>query len=318
MLARLGDQEQAINIVMIETVARQNNGNLAGILWMVAAMGVFAIEDALVKAAAAHLPVAEVLVLFGLGGACLFAVTAAIGQESVFGADILSRPMRVRACFEVTARLFYVLALALTPLSATTAILQATPIVVVLGAAFLFGEKVGWRRWVAILVGLVGVLVVLRPGAESFSALSVLAVIGMLGFAGRDLASRAAPRSIATSVLGFYGFVAIVLAGLLYALLWERREFVVPDRSAAVLLSAAVVCGVLAYGALMKAMRTGAVSAVTPFRYTRLLFGISLGILAFGERLDLPMIVGSLIIVLAGIIILKPPAGLRRSGRRSE
>jgi drug/metabolite transporter (DMT)-like permease len=236
----------------------------------------------------------------------------------VFGADILSRPMRVRACFEVTARLFYVLALALTPLSATTAILQATPIVVVLGAAFLFGEKVGWRRWVAILVGLVGVLVVLRPGAESFSALSVLAVIGMLGFAGRDLASRAAPRSIATSVLGFYGFVAIVLAGLLYALLWERREFVVPDRSAAVLLSAAVVCGVLAYGALMKAMRTGAVSAVTPFRYTRLLFGISLGVLAFGERLDLPMTSGSLIIVLAGIIILKPPAGLRRSGRRSE
>ena len=109
---------------MTETVARQNNGNLAGILWMVAAMGVFAIEDALVKAAAAHLPVAEVLVLFGLGGACLFAVAAAIGREPVFGADILSRPMRVRACFEVTARLFYVLALALTPLSATTAILQ--------------------------------------------------------------------------------------------------------------------------------------------------------------------------------------------------
>lgn len=307
-------------MLMSEIPARQINANFAGILWMVAAMGVFAVEDALVKAAAAHLPVAEVLVIFGGGGILLFAVWAIARQEPLFGADILSRPMRVRACFEVTARLFYVLALALTPLSATTAILQATPIVVVLGAALLFGENVGWRRWVNILVGLIGVLVVLRPGAESFSALSVLALIGMLGFAGRDLASRAAPRSIATSVLGFYGFVAIVLAGILYALLWERRMFVVPDRPAAIFLLAAVVCGVLAYAALMKAMRTGAVSVVTPFRYTRLLFGIVLGVLAFGERLDLPMIIGSLIIVLAGIFIMKPPAtsGFRRSGRQPE
>jgi drug/metabolite transporter (DMT)-like permease len=307
-------------MLMTEAAARQTNANLAGILWMVAAMGVFAVEDALVKAAAARLPVAEVLVLFGVGGILLFAALAIARQEPLFGAAVLSRPMRVRACFEVTARLFYVLALALTPLSATTAILQATPIVVVLGAAFLFGEKVGWRRWAAILVGLIGVLVVLRPGAESFSALSVLALIGMLGFAGRDLASRAAPRSIATSVLGFYGFVAIVLAGMLYALLWERREFIVPDRPATAFLSAAVVCGVLAYGALMKAMRTGAVSVVTPFRYTRLLFGVALGVLAFGEQLDLPMIVGSLIIVLAGIIIMRPSAtaGVLRPGRQPE
>lgn len=288
-----------------EIAAAESKVNLVGSLWMVAAMALFALEDAMVKATAARLPVGEVLVLFGLGGAILFAGTAMMRGEMLFGADVVSRPMRVRACFEVTARLFYVLALALTPLSATTAILQATPIVVVLGAVFLFKEDVGWRRWAAILIGLAGVLIVLRPGAESFSALSVLALIGMLGFAGRDLASRAAPRSVATSVLGFYGFAAIVLAGILYALLWERSRFVVADPAATALLSTAIVCGVLAYSALMKAMRTGAVSVVTPFRYTRLLFGVALGVLVFGEQIDLPTAVGSLVIVLAGIAILK-------------
>lgn len=295
-----------------DIATRESNADLHGILWMVAAMGVFAVEDALVKAAAVRLPVAEVLVLFGLGGVVLFAVGAVVRREPLFGADVASGAMLVRACFEVTARLFFVLALALTPLSATTAILQATPIVVVLGAALLFGEAVGWRRWTAIIVGLIGVLVVLRPGAESFSPLSGLALIGMFGFAGRDLASRAAPRSISTSVLGLYGFAVIVLAGVLYAAIWERRDFTMPDLSAAGLLSGAVVCGVLAYGALMKAMRTGAVSAVTPFRYTRLLFGLALGVLVFDEKLDAAMIIGALVIVLSGIAVLKPPSASAR------
>lgn len=291
---------------MTEITAGKINENLGGSLFMVAAMALFAVEDAAIKAASAQLPVAQVLILFGLGGAVLFAVAARLRREPILTAAVLSGPMRVRACFEVTARLSYVLALALTPLSATTAILQATPIVVVLGAAILFREAVSWQRWAAILVGLAGVLIVLRPGAESFSPLSILALIGMLGFAGRDLASRAAPRSIATSVLGVYGFAAVVLAGIIYALLWERQAFILPDISASLILSAGVACGVLAYAALMKAMRTGAVSVVTPFRYSRLLFGVALGVLAFGERLDPPTIVGSVIIVLAGIIILKP------------
>lgn len=305
-------------MIVTEAAARENRANLAGSLWMVAAMAIFSVEDATVKAASAHLPIAEVLVLFGLGGAVLFAI-AAIGRgEPLFGPGVLSRTMRIRACFEVTARLFYVLALALTPLSATTVILQATPIVVVLGAALIFREHVGWLRWLAILIGLAGVLIVLRPGAESFSVLSILALIGMLGFAGRDLASRAAPRSVTTSVLGLYGFAAIVVAGIAYALLWERKAFIMPDAASTLFLSTGVGCGVLAYAALMKAMRTGAVSVVTPFRYTRLLFGVALGVLAFGEQLDLATLIGSFVIVLAGIVILKPSArtGLPRPAKK--
>ena len=69
--------------------------------------------------------------------------------------------------------------------------------------------------------------------------------------------------------------------------------------------------GVFAYSSLMKAMRTGEVSAVTPYRYTRLLFGLSLGVLLFGETLDMPMIIGCLLVVLSGLSLLLP--GFRRS-----
>ena len=98
------------------------------------------------------------------------------------------------------------LAIALTPLSSATAILQATPIIVVLGAMAFFGETVGWRRWCAIVIGLIGVAIILRHGADDFSPLSILAVLGTLGFAGRDLASRAAPATLTTSlgVIGLY------------------------------------------------------------------------------------------------------------------
>jgi len=277
--------------------------NVLGSLWMIAAMAAFALEDAFVKQAARDLPVSEVLILFGLGGTIAFWGLAGVRREPVFQSDVLATVMKVRFCFELVGRLFYILALALTPLSSTTAILQATPIFVVLGAALLFGETVGWRRWTAIFVGLIGVLIVLRPTGDSFTLLSLLAVVGTLGFSGRDLASRAAPAPLSTSVLGFYGFVTIVIAGVIFAF-WEQAEMVFPPLHTLAALAAAVAFGVIAYSALMKAMRTGEVATVTPFRYTRLLFGVLLGVLWFDESVDIQMLVGCGVIVGSGLFIL--------------
>lgn len=277
--------------------------DLIGSLWMVAAMACFAVEDSFIKAASANLPIAQVLVMFGLGGAIVFAIAARLNGEPLFVPDVLSRPMRLRVLFEITGRLFYTLAIALTPLSVATVILQATPLVVVATAALIFGETVGWRRWSAIFIGLLGVVIIVQPGAEGFSALSILAVLGMLGFAGRDLASRAAPRTISIALLGLYGFLAIMAAGALVAL-WQGTRFVGPDTQTMLVMAGAVLTGSAAYACLMKAMRTGAVSAVTPFRYTRLLFGIALGILVFGETLTLPMVIGSALILTSGLFIL--------------
>ncbi|WP_170751948.1 DMT family transporter [Ruegeria lacuscaerulensis] len=288
---------------MTRHIQTDPRSNLIGSAWMIAAMALFALEDALIKAASAAIPIWQVLVLFGAGGAVIYAVVALLRGTRLFQADVLSRPMKVRAVFEILGRLFYVLAIALTPLSSATVILQATPLVVVAGAALVFGETVGWRRWSAILIGLVGVVIIIQPTGDSFSALSILAVLGMLGFAGRDLASRAAPASLGTEVLGFYGFLCIIIAGLAYRF-WEGTPMQPLSPQVSLHMTGAVIMGVMAYAALMKAMRTGEVSSVTPFRYSRLLFGIGLGVVMFGERLDQTMWIGSALIVASGLYIL--------------
>ena len=265
-------------------------------------MAIFAIEDAFIKTASETLPVGQILIIFGLGGALVFVCLARLNKEPLFSRDVVSRPMRIRVIFEVTGRLFYTLAISLIPLSAATVILQATPLVVVAGAALVFGERVGWRRWTAILIGLVGVVVIVQPGTDSFSLLSILAIIGMFGFAGRDLASRAAPASLSTLILGLYGFLSIVIAGVVFSV-WQSAPFVQPTIETCFYLLGAVLAGVTAYSFLMKAMRTGEVSAVTPFRYTRLLFGISLGVILFDEQLSLSMLAGSGLIVISGLFI---------------
>jgi len=292
-------------------IKADGNANLIGSLWMIAAMAVFAIEDALIKAVSATLPMGQILIIFGGFGAAIFALIARSKGQSLRNPDVLSKPMRIRAGFEITGRLFYFLALAMIPLSAATVILQATPLVVVAGAAIVFGEQVGWRRWTAIFIGLAGVLIIIQPGSDGFSALSILAVIGMLGFAGRDLASRAAPASLSATVLGFYGFLAVVVAGVAFAL-WDQAPFVRPDSQTAATLLGAILAGVAAYTCLMTAMRTGDVSAVTPFRYTRLIFGIALGVILFGERISTAMVIGSALIVTSGLFILWQSKRARR------
>ncbi len=276
--------------------------NLQGIAWMVLAMAAFAVEDALVKRAARELPIAQVLMMFGAGGALVFAAAGLRHGVPLWHPDVRSRTMGIRAVFELTGRLFYALAIALTPLSSATAILQATPVLVVLGARIFFQERVGWRRWCAVVVGLAGVLIVLRPASSDFSWLSLLTVVGVIGFAGRDLASRAVPATLDTRHLGFYGFVTVVVAGALYAP-WEGRPFVLPGGAAALVLAAACAVGAGAYAALMKAMRTGDIATVTPFRYTRLLFGVGLGALAFDERVGPQMALGCGVILAAGLLI---------------
>ena len=269
---------------------------------MVAAMAGFAIEDMFLKSAARHMPVGEVITLFGLGGMLAFILLARRQGEPAFSAAMLSRPMLVRSGFEVTGRLFYSLAIALTPLSIASAILQATPLVVVAGAAVLFGETVGLRRWLAIIAGFVGVMLIIRPGLAGFDVLSLLTVIGLIGFAGRDLATRAAPPALSNMQLGVAGFAMLTLAGVIILLV--NGEYRMPDATGLGLTLCATLFGVVAYNALTTAMRTGEVSAVTPFRYTRLLFALILGATIFGERPDALTLLGSVIVVASGIYVL--------------
>lgn len=267
---------------------------------MVLAMAAFAAEDALFKATTSSYPPGLSLIVFGTMGLGLFAALSLWRGERIWHPAILSRPLLLRSAAEIGGRLFFALALALTPLASTSAILQATPLAVTLGAALIFGERVGWRRWVAVAVGFAGVLVVLRPGLDAFQPASVFAVLGMLGFAARDLATRASPAAMSMPQLGSLGFAMLVLAGGILALAGGEGP-VLPDGAGLLRLTGAALFGTLAYGALTLAVRSGELSFVSPFRYARLIFAVILAVLIFGERPDAMTLLGGAVIVGSGI-----------------
>ena len=275
---------------------------LRGSLLMVLAMGAFALEDVIIKSVAAAMPTGQVLILFGLGGMAVFAGVARAQGSALWHPGFCTRPLIWRAVAEVSGRLFFTLAIVLAPLSLASAILQATPLVVTAGAVVFFGERVGWRRWLAIVAGFAGVMMILRPGMSGFEATSLLAVAGMLGFAGRDLATRAAPRTMSNAQLGLFGFAMLAIAGGI-ALAWTGGA-VWPTGPQTLARCATVTIGVLAYMALTGAMRLGELSVVAPFRYTRLVFAMVLGVVVFQEQPDLMTLLGSAVVVGSGVFTL--------------
>ncbi|WP_043871506.1 DMT family transporter [Celeribacter indicus] len=269
---------------------------------MVLAMACFALEDMAVKRIAETLPVGELLVLFGLGGMAVFAALTRARGERLLHPAMLSRVMLLRAVFEVAGRLFFTLSLALAALSTTSAILQATPLVVAAAGVAFFGERVTPGRWAIIALGFAGVLLVIRPGLDGFTPLSMLALLGMFGFAGRDLATRAAPPILSFAQLGITGFAALVVAGALVSP--SGDAWLMPSPAALGWLGFAMAVGVLAYTALTLAMRMGEISVVAPFRYIRLLFAMILAALVFGERPDAAELLGAAVIVGSGVLLL--------------
>ena len=273
--------------------------NLRAISLMVLSMAGFAIEDMLIKIIALEMPTGQFLILIGAGGALIFTAMSRRQGQAVLSADFLRPSIIIRNLGEVIGTLGFVTALVLTPLSSASAILQATPLAVTLGAALFLGEAVGWRRWSAILIGFCGVIAVIRPGLDGFEPASLFAVLGVIGLATRDVATRAAPARISSAVLSAHGFAMLVPAGAL--LLCISGGATAPSALGYGLLLAALAIGVSAYYALTVAMRLGDVAVVTPFRYVRLVFALAIGVTVFNEQPDAWTLIGAAIIILSGL-----------------
>jgi drug/metabolite transporter (DMT)-like permease len=284
--------------------------NLRGSLFMVLSMCAFAGEDAFLKYAFSEIPRGMAFTAFGLIALTICALLSLRAGEAVFPRAFLSRGLLLRSAIELIGRLFFTLSLAFVSLSLTSTILQATPLVVTLGAALLFAEKVGPRRWIAMLIGFAGVLLILRPTPGMFDPLVILPVIGMLGFAGRDLATRASPPHVSGRQLGTLGFIVVTAAGLV---MWafDPRLPMAPAPAAWGAVVVAGIFGTVAYNSLTIAMRSGEISVVAPFRYTRLLVALVIAYVAFGERPDALTLIGGALIVATGIFTLV------RSGRKA-
>ena len=277
----------------------QSRDNLRGIGLMVIAMVGFTAADSFVKAASYDLPVGQILLLVGVFGGLIFALLTRAKGNAILARDFFLFPVMLRNASEILGTLCYITALSKIDLSTASAIIQATPLAVTFGAVILLKERVHWRRWSAILVGFVGVLIILRPGGSSFDMASIWAVIGMFGLAMRDLATRLVPRDLPTLRLSTYGISMLIPAGLfLMALGQTPQQMSLMNWGQIISL---VILSVAGYWAITAAMRIGDVSVVAPFRYTRILFALIVGAIVFGERPDMWTLVGVAITIAAGL-----------------
>ncbi|MFV0300300.1 MAG: DMT family transporter [Paracoccus sp. (in: a-proteobacteria)] len=291
------------------------NGNARAAGLMVLGMALFAVEDLFLKLLSARLPVPQLLAMFGMIGAAMFSLVLRLRGGRFWTRDLLLWPVAARTLGELVGGFCFVLALSMTSLSSTSAILQTLPLALVLGAGLFLGEPVGWRRWVSVLLGFLGVLMVLRPGGETFHPASILALVGVAGLALRDLVTRMIPAHVRSDQLSAAAYAGFVPLGAVLTVA-GGQGIVVPDGRETLQLLCAVLIGGSGYAAMVAATRTGQAAVIAPFRYARLVFALLLAALVLGERPDGWMLAGAGLIAVSGGYAMWREARLRRQPAR--
>ncbi|MBB4064563.1 DMT family transporter [Gellertiella hungarica] len=288
--------------------------NSQGALYMALSMAGFASNDALIKAISHDVSVGQIMLIRGaMTSVLVFLISWRMGALRPL--TVMARPtVGMRVFFEIAAGIVFLSALGNIPLANITSILQSLPLAVTLGAALFLKEPVGWRRWLAIVAGFAGVLIIMRPGPEGFTTASLLAVACVFLAAGRDLSTKRVPPEIPSLMLTTVTVVCLTLTGgLLMPWLggWKPLTLAVVMH-----LAAASVFSLVGYQFVIAAMRTGEISFIAPFRYTALLVAFTWGYLFFGEKIDLLTGIGIGIVVASGLYTFHREA--RRNGRLAQ
>lgn len=266
---------------------------------MAVAMSAFTMNDAITKTVTSEMNFGEVILLRGMVAIVLIAALAYHQRAIRPLRTLMMTPVALRVAGEVGGTLSFLAAIAHLPLANTAAIFQALPLAITLGAAVIFGEPVGWRRWLAIVAGFVGVLIIVRPGLEGFNQFSLLALVAVVFCAVRDLATKRIPADIPSLFITLLTTITVTTAGAL--VLFPLGGWTPPSNGSLALLALAAVLLLIGYQCVIMALRVGDISAVAPFRYSALLWALLLGYLVFGDVPDALMITGASIIVLSGL-----------------
>lgn len=289
--------------------------NLRGALYMTLSMAAFTLNDACVKLVAETVPLFQVIFLRGLGTTILLAIFVHMttGLRPEFPRR--DRPLIAgRTLAEILAMVTFTLALTNMAIANATAILAALPLVVTLGAALVFGDKVGWRRLSAICVGFVGVLLIVQPGTDGFNIWSLLVLLSVLVITARDLFTRAFSPAVPTMTVAVLTAASVCAVGGVLSLFtpWVALDL----REAGLIVAAAVlIIGGYVFGIMV--MRVGEVGFVSPFRYTSLVFALILGLVVFDEFPNSLALMGGVIVVGTGIFTLLRERMVARANRRT-
>ncbi|MFY9247008.1 MAG: DMT family transporter [Roseicyclus sp.] len=289
--------------------------NLRGALFMTLSMAAFTLNDACVKLVAETVPLFQVIFLRGLGTTILLAIFVQMTTGLRPSWPRRDRPLIAgRTLAEIAAMVTFTLALTNMAIANATAILAALPLVGTLGAALVFGDKVGWRRLSAICIGFVGVMLIVQPGTDGFNIWSLLVLLSVLVITARDLFTRAFSPAVPTMTVAVLTAGAVCLVGGVLSLF---TPWVALDLREAALIAAAAVLIIGGYVFGIMVMRVGEVGFVSPFRYTSLIFALILGLVVFDEFPNALALIGGVIVVSTGIFTLLRERMVARASRRS-
>jgi drug/metabolite transporter (DMT)-like permease len=296
--------------------------NLIGILAIVASQVCFIVNDSLMKLAASRvpadataiLPLGEAIVLRGAATVLMIAILVlALGQMRDLSSVLSNRTGRKRlgwrAAAEIGASMAYLFAVIGMPIADLVGILQVVPLALTAGAALFLGEPVGWRRWTATLVGFLGVMFIIKPGALPLSMPMVLALLSVTLIVVRDLLTRGLPAGIPVLIISGTSALALTVGGLFLA---PFERWIWPSQTQMIWLLVAALHLVGANTFLILSMRVGEIAVVGPFRYSVILIAVLSGYLIWNETPDTWTWVGIAIVTAAGIYMLLREQSLSR------
>ena len=276
--------------------------NSKGIFLMIISMASFAVGDTFVKISGAFLSPAQIMFFLIAGGLIIFAMIAKFKGENLLDSRAFSPVLLIRYFAEMIGLVAMIMGLTKIPLSVVGTVTQASPILVAAGAVFFFKEIVSWRRWSSIVIGFIGVVLVIQPGSQNLDYAVIWAVVALVAFSIRDLVTRLTPPDIPSASIATFTMIAAIpfTAGWVF---FGGEKFFPPEIDWAV-VSSMIILGSFGYLLLITSLRLGELSAIMPFRYSRIVFLLILGALVFGERPTASMLLGAALILISGVYIM--------------
>lgn len=273
-----------------------------GILLMIATTFIFSVQDGISRHLAGEYNVLMVVMIRYWFFAAFVITIACRRAGGIRAAAITSQPglQIFRGLLLVVEICVMIYAFTLLGLVESHAVFACYPLLIAALSGPILGERVGWRRWVAIGIGFVGVLIILEPGYGVFRRAAIVPLASALMFALYGLLTRYAARRDDANTSFFWtgttGAIAITAIGLWY---WEPMT--TPDWGWMAVLC---VTGAFGHWMLIKCYEVAEASAVQPFAYLQLVFGSMIGISVFSETIRLNVAIGAGLIVAAGLFTL--------------
>ncbi|MFK7853522.1 MAG: DMT family transporter [Granulosicoccus sp.] len=276
------------------------NSPITGIALMVVATFIFASQDAITKSLTTQLPVAQIVFI----RFCAFAIMALLIAHRDGGIRLALRsavPLNqlVRCLLMCAEIALFAYALRFLGVAEIHALFACFPLFVAVLSVPLLNEAVGWRRWLAVLVGFFGTLIILQPGTELFNPYAILPLFAALLYALYNLLTRQVSKhdSFATSLV-YFGIIGTVSSGVFAISQWEPV-----DSNASWLLLSLCATSVVGHIMLIKALQLTEAVVLQPFQYLILPWAVLIGYVAYGESLDPMTLLGASIVVGSGVYV---------------